>query len=77
VTKTIQVKATGTDGGGSAMASVTFYLDGVLQTVVSGTGPYQWAWNTAKTTKGQHIVTAVAVDNAGNTSSGSITVTVA
>jgi hypothetical protein len=39
--------------------------------------PYKWVWNTRKSAKGSHTVTAVAVDRAGNTSApATITVTV-
>jgi Bacterial Ig domain len=77
VTKTVQVKATATDSGGSGLTQVSFYLDGVLQTTVSGSGPsFQWAWNPNKATKTQHTLSATARDNAGNQSTAAITVTV-
>jgi peptidoglycan/xylan/chitin deacetylase (PgdA/CDA1 family) len=78
VSGTVQVKVTASDAGGSGMSSIAFYLDDVRQTTASGTGPnYQWAWNTKKSSKGQHTVKAVASDAAGNTKTVAITVTVA
>ncbi len=60
----------------SGVASVKFYVDGlVLDTVTSS--PWQTQWNTKKYTPGQHVLTAVATDRAGNTkTSASVTVTV-
>jgi peptidoglycan/xylan/chitin deacetylase (PgdA/CDA1 family) len=75
ITGTVQVQATAADTG-SGVAQVRFYLDG---TVVSTTtnAPYKYAWNTRKASKGQHTLTAVAVDKAGNsTTSSAVVVTV-
>lgn len=60
----------------SGVASVRFYVDGVLVGTVTGS-PWQVAWNTKKTTKGQHSLTAVATNRAGTaTTSAAVTVTV-
>jgi hypothetical protein len=76
VTANVKVTASASDSG-SGIAKVTFYLDGkVLATVTSA--PYSTQWNTKKSTKGKHTLTAVAQDNAGNTAtSATVTVTVA
>ena len=60
----------------SGIASVTFYLDGSpLGTATSA--PWQVSWNTKKSTRGQHVLSAVARDRAGNTqTSASVNVTV-
>jgi peptidoglycan/xylan/chitin deacetylase (PgdA/CDA1 family) len=60
----------------TGVASVRFYVDGVLVGTATGS-PWQTAWNTKKYTSGQHVLTAVATDRAGNTkTSAAITVTV-
>jgi peptidoglycan/xylan/chitin deacetylase (PgdA/CDA1 family) len=75
VTGTVQVQVAASDAS-SGIARVEFYLDGKLSST-STTSPYKWAWNTKKTTKGSHTLTAVAVDAAGNkTVSATVTVTV-
>ena len=58
------------------IARVWFYLDGKAlgSRVVS---PWQWKWDTTKTTKGPHTLHVVAIDPAGNqTKSDVVTVTV-
>jgi peptidoglycan/xylan/chitin deacetylase (PgdA/CDA1 family)/N-acetyl-beta-hexosaminidase len=66
----VKVTATAADAG-SGVAQVSFYADGVL--IGTSKGPtYSVTWNTNKVTNGQHTLTAVAQDVAGNsrTSSG-------
>jgi Bacterial Ig domain/Polysaccharide deacetylase/Chitobiase/beta-hexosaminidase C-terminal domain len=80
VTGTIKVIATADDAG-AGVATVTFYLDGgpsAGQSLgTSTTSPYRVTWNTRKVSKGQHTLTAVAVDGAGNsTTSPPVTITV-
>jgi Bacterial Ig domain len=49
---------------------VSFYVDGVL--IGTSRGPsYSVTWNTNKTSNGQHTLTAVAQDVAGNTQTSS------
>jgi hypothetical protein len=75
VTASVKVTASASDAG-SGIANVTFYLDGKLLATVTTT-PYSTPWNTKKSTKGTHTLTAIARDNAGNTStSAPVTVTV-
>jgi hypothetical protein len=74
ITGTIKITASPADAD-SGVASVKFYVDGVLLDTV--TSSWQTTWNTKKTTIGQHVLTAVATDRAGNTkTSAPITVTV-
>ena len=74
----MRLTASASDTGGSGIASVTFYLDGkVLGLGTAQTSQYTLQWNTKKTTKGPHTLTAVAQDRAGNTTtSAAVTVTV-
>ena len=63
----------------AGISGVQFALDGVnLGSVVTGGGPsYSYSWNTLTAANGSHILSAVAMDLAGNTAaSGSISVTV-
>jgi len=71
----IKVVASPADAN-SGIASVTFYVDGSpLGTAASA--PWQIPWNTKKSTRGQHVLSAVATDRAGNAqTSASVTVTV-
>jgi peptidoglycan/xylan/chitin deacetylase (PgdA/CDA1 family) len=60
----------------TGVASVKFYVDGVL-VGTSTSAPWQFAWNTKKSTKGTHVLTVVATDRAGNsTTSAPVSVTV-
>ena len=60
----------------SGVASVAYYVDGVL-VGTSTSSPWQLPWNTRKVRSGQHVLTAVATDRAGNrTTSAAVTVTV-
>jgi peptidoglycan/xylan/chitin deacetylase (PgdA/CDA1 family) len=66
-----------------SVASVRFFLDGVslgskTAPTVSGGSTYRWNWDTTGVSEGQHTLTAMATDAAGNqTTSGPVTVTVA
>jgi hypothetical protein len=75
VTGTIQIGAQASDAP-SGVASVTFYVDG--QSVgVDSSAPYQTGWNSKKVSKGSHVLTAVATDLAGNTTtSAGVTINV-
>jgi peptidoglycan/xylan/chitin deacetylase (PgdA/CDA1 family) len=60
----------------TGVASVKFYVDGSLLGTVTGS-PWQVPWNTKRSTAGQHTLTAVATDRAGNSqTSSAVTVTV-
>jgi peptidoglycan/xylan/chitin deacetylase (PgdA/CDA1 family) len=62
---------------GSGMARVTFAVDGT-SLGTDTTTPYGLSWNTRKFSWGQHSLTAVAYDTAGNvTTSASVPVTIA
>jgi hypothetical protein len=73
---TITIKANASDSGGAGLASVSFYLDGVLLGTDT-VSPWTFIWNTSTATKTTHTLTAIAKDRAGNTkTSAAITVTV-
>jgi Bacterial Ig domain/Chitobiase/beta-hexosaminidase C-terminal domain len=63
-------------GAPSGIASVIFYL-GTTKLDSIKTSPYTFIWNTSKVKRGTYRLTAVATDNAGNsTTSTAVTVTV-
>ncbi|MDP9204063.1 MAG: chitobiase/beta-hexosaminidase C-terminal domain-containing protein, partial [Gemmatimonadota bacterium] len=75
VTGNIKIVASPADAD-SGIGSVRFYVDGVLLDTATNS-PWQTTWNTKKYTSGQHLLTAVATDRAGNaTTSATVTVTV-
>jgi hypothetical protein len=75
VTGNIKVIASASDAQ-SGVASVAFYADGVLIATATSS-PWQVPWNTKRVPPGQHVLTAIATDRAGNSqTSASITVTV-
>jgi peptidoglycan/xylan/chitin deacetylase (PgdA/CDA1 family) len=69
VSKKATITATAADPG-SGVARVSFYADGVL-IGTDASAPYSVNWMLAKVTKGQHVLTAVAQDVAGNTTTSS------
>jgi peptidoglycan/xylan/chitin deacetylase (PgdA/CDA1 family)/N-acetyl-beta-hexosaminidase len=75
VTGTVKLTANASDSG-SGIAQVRFYVDGALIGTKSG-APFTVTWNTKKVSGGQHTLSAVAQDAAGNTqASAAIQVTV-
>jgi peptidoglycan/xylan/chitin deacetylase (PgdA/CDA1 family) len=75
VTQNVKIVAAPADAQ-SGVASVAFYIDGVLAGTTTSS-PWQLPWNTKKASSGQHVLTAVAADRAGNrTTSAAVTVTV-
>lgn len=75
VTGTIKIVAAPADAE-TGVASVKFYVDGTLVGTATGS-PWQTPWNTKKFAAGQHVLTAVATDRAGNSrTSVAVTVTV-
>jgi peptidoglycan/xylan/chitin deacetylase (PgdA/CDA1 family) len=75
VTGNIRVTASASDSQ-SGVASVAFYVDNTL-IGTSNSSPWQVQWNTKRVSAGQHVLTAVATDRAGNrATSAGITVTV-
>jgi peptidoglycan/xylan/chitin deacetylase (PgdA/CDA1 family) len=63
---TVKVTAAATDAP-SGVVQVSFYADGVLLGT-KASAPYSVSWNTKKVSPGQHVLTAVARDAAGNES---------
>jgi hypothetical protein len=75
-TKTVKITATDADSG---VALVKFYIDGVLNDVLMHpfTGnEYRFVWNTTTAAEGSHTLKAVAFDNAGNSSTATVVVSV-
>lgn len=71
----VNVTATATDD--TAVASVQFFLDGVLVST-SYMSPYGWSWPTQTASTGQHVLLARAWDSVGRDAwSAPVTVTVA
>ena len=80
---TVTISASGTDSispnttDSVGLIGMQFLLDGASMTApLPGAGPYSIGWNTTNAANGQHTLTAVAIDEVGNTGSASITVTV-
>jgi hypothetical protein len=73
VSGTINVTANAADNTG--VSGVQFLLDGVNLGAEDIAAPYSFSWNTTTTTNGNHNITAIARDAAGNTAT-SATVTV-
>jgi hypothetical protein len=73
---TLTLAATASDAG-SGVARVAFY-DGATLLGTDTSAPYQYSWNTRRVALGQHTLTAVATDAAGNstTSTPPVTVTI-
>jgi hypothetical protein len=72
---TLALAATASDAG-SGVDRVAFY-DGTTLLGTDTSAPYQTSWNTRKVALGQHTLTAVATDRAGNsTPSPPVTVTI-
>jgi hypothetical protein len=70
----VTINANASDTGGSGVASVTFKVDGT--TISTDTSaPFTASWNSTAVPNGNHDLTAVAADGAGNTTT-SATVTV-
>jgi hypothetical protein len=65
VTGTVTVSATATSTVG--IASVQFQVDGANTGAAVTVAPYNYAWNTTTVANGNHTLTAVAKDTAGNT----------
>ncbi|HSL20199.1 MAG TPA: Ig-like domain-containing protein [Vicinamibacterales bacterium] len=75
VSGTVTVSATASDNVG--VAGVQFRLDGAALGGEDSSAPYSVAWNTANAAEGEHTLTAVARDAAGNArTSAAVTVTV-
>jgi hypothetical protein len=75
VTGNVKITAAPADAQ-TGVASVAFYVDGVLVGTTTSS-PWQLPWNTKKVSSGQHLLTAVATDRAGNrTTSVAVTITV-
>jgi peptidoglycan/xylan/chitin deacetylase (PgdA/CDA1 family) len=78
VTVTASASDVGTGAGAaSGIASVAFYRNGTTLLATDKNSPYSFNWNTSGLARGTYSLTAVATDNAGNsTTSAIITVTI-
>ncbi len=74
VSGTVAIAATATDNIG--VASVKFSVDGTQLGNPDVTPPYTVSWVTGAVANGSHVISATAVDAAGNTASASVTVSV-
>jgi len=71
----VTLNATATDSDG--VAGVKFQVDGVDVGTEDTSSPYSRSWNTNNATEGVHVLTAIARDTQGNTTtSASVSVTV-
>lgn len=76
VSGTIAITANASDNVG--VAGVRFFVDGAQIGGEVTAAPYSVSWNTAAVSDGAHVITAVARDQAGNsTTSAGVSVTVA
>jgi hypothetical protein len=74
VSGTVSVSVSASDNAGAAGISTVLKIDGVTYAQGNG-GTLGYSWNTRKISYGQHVLTAMATDAAGNTSTTSVTVT--
>jgi poly(hydroxyalkanoate) depolymerase family esterase len=63
VSKNVTISASASDNVG--VTKVEIYIDGSLKSTISAP-PYDYTWNSAKSTNGNHNITAKAYDAAGN-----------
>ena len=73
VSGTVSITANASDNMG--VSQVRFSVNGNIVNS-DNTSPYSYSWNTTSVSSGVHVLTATAVDAAGNSSSHSIEVTV-
>ncbi|MFL6707568.1 MAG: S8 family serine peptidase [Massilia sp.] len=75
VSGNVSVSVSATDNSGAAGISESLYIDNAL--VASGKGgALAYTWRTKRVAGGNHVLTAVAKDAAGNTATTSVTVSV-
>jgi len=73
VGKIITIKANATDDKG--ITKVEFYIDNALK-ATDNSQPYEWNWDTTKSSSGTHVLKARAYDTINQTAEHSIQVTV-
>jgi hypothetical protein len=74
VSGTVQIGVSASDNNGAAGITQTLYIDGVRVASVTGAS-LSYSWNTRKAAAGNHVLQAVAKDQANNVSSQQIQVT--
>ena len=55
------------------VSRIELYIDGVLN-LVTNSSTISWSWNTVKVSKGQHVISAKAYDEARNVGTNSVTI---
>jgi C1A family cysteine protease len=73
VSSQVTIQATASDNVG--VKSVTLSVDGTLVSSLTA-GPYDFSWNADAVSIGNHIVSVMAIDAAGNSATSSITIAV-
>lgn len=71
ISNRVTIKALASDNVG--VSRMELYIDGVLK-VVKSKSSMTWRWNARKASKGEHVISAKAYDEAGNVGTDSITV---
>ncbi|HEY1146950.1 MAG TPA: Ig-like domain-containing protein, partial [Pseudoduganella sp.] len=69
----VNVTVNATDNSGNAGIGLSLYVDGALKASGSGSS-LSYSWNTKKSNSGNHTIQAVAKDQAGNTSTTTVSV---
>lgn len=69
VSGVITITATTTVPSGDAIASVQFLLDGIDVGSAVTSSPYQISWNTASSSDGSHVLSAIVTDSYSNMAS--------
>lgn len=64
VAGTVRVEVATSDGDGSGVARVEYYVDGILRHTAED-APFSWEWDTTVDTLGEHVVTARSIDELG------------
>lgn len=64
VAGTVKVEVATSDGDGSGVDRVEYYVDGILR-YTADAAPFGWEWDTTVDTLGEHVVTARSIDELG------------
>jgi thermitase len=72
VSKKVTIQVTASDNFG--IGRIELFIDNVLKSTVSSGTTLSYNWNTAKASRGPHVISTKAFDLAGNVSTDSVTV---
>ena len=75
VSGNVSVSVSASDNAGAAGITNTIAIDGAVKATGTG-GSLAYSWNSKKSGKGSHTITATSRDKAGNTATKSVSVTV-